>query len=546
MLFAVPGSMAHKHLLFRSEAREKLVRGVTELANAVRITLGPRSKSVLIAKKWGSPIVCNDGVTIAKELELADPEENLGARMIRQAAERTGDAVGDGTSTSTILAQEIYAEGVRNVAAGASAIDIKHGLDRGLGAAVAAIRLVSRPVTGRREKEQIATISAHNDETAGKLVADAIERVGADGVVSLEEAKGTETMLEVVEGMSFDRGFLSAYFVTDTVRMECSLDRPLILIYDGKISVMQDLLPLLESVAKSARPLVLIAEDIDGEALATLVVNRMRGSLSSLAVKAPGYGDRRRAMLEDLALLTGARVIAPELGRKLEKVTVEDLGTAERVLSDKDTTTVIGGAGERGALKDRVEQLRREIKSSSSQYDKDKLQERLAKLTGGVAVIRVGASSEAELKSRKDAFEDAISATKAAVAEGVVPGCGLALLRAIEAVRVEESKCEGDERTGLKILQRALEAPTRTIASNSGADDGVVVERMRTGTGNYGFDAARGVYCDLVQAGIIDPTKVVRMALENAVSVAGVLLLSEATMTDLPEPEPKTAAPQFD
>jgi len=530
--------MSHKHLLFRTEARAKLLRGATALADAVRITIGPRSKSVLIAKKWGPPIVCNDGVTIARELELKDLDEDLGVRTIRQAAERTGDAVGDGTSTATLLAHAIYAEGVRNVEAGASAVAIKHGLDRGLRAAVAAIQRISRPVTGHQEREQIATISAHNDEQIGKLVADAVERVGADGVVSLEDAKGTETALEVVEGMSFDRGFLSPYFVTDPARMECVLEKPLILIHEAKISAMQTLLPVLEHVAQSGRPLLIIAEDVETEALATLVVNRMRGTLTSVAVKAPGFGERRKELLGDIAILTGGRVVSPELGQKLESVKLEDLGSASRVVVDKDSTAIIGGAGDKRAITERSERLRREIREAPSDYDKEKLQERLAKLTGGVAVIRVGASTEAEAKSRKEAFEDAVSATKAAVAEGVVPGGGLVLLRAIEAVRAEEASCEGDERTGLKILERALEAPTRTIAENSGYDDGVVVERMRTGSGNQGFDAARGVFCDLVEAGIIDPTKVVRLALENAVSVAGVLLLSEATMTEPPEPAP--------
>ncbi|HEY5947405.1 MAG TPA: chaperonin GroEL [Kofleriaceae bacterium] len=528
--------MSAKQLLFRNEARAKLLRGATALADAVRITLGPRSKSVLIAKKWGPPIVCNDGVTIAKELELKDPEEDLGVRTIRQAAERTGDAVGDGTSTSTLLAHAIYVEGVRNVEAGASAVDIKRGLDRGLRAAVAAIQRASRPVTGRREKEQIATISAHNDAQMGQLVADAVEKVGADGVVSLEEAKGTETALEVVEGMSFDRGFLSPYFVTDGARMECVLDKPLILLHETKINTMQALVPVLEHVAQSGRSLLIIAEEIEAEALATLIVNRVRGTLSSAAVKAPGFGDRRKEMLADIAALTGARVVSPELGHKLENVKIEDLGSASRVVIDKDSTAIIGGSGDKRAIADRIERIRAEIRETKSDYDKEKLQERLAKLAGGVAVIRVGAATEAEQKSRKEAFEDAVSATKAAVAEGIVPGCGLALLRAIEAVKLEESACDGDERTGLKILERALEAPTRTIADNSGYDDGVVVDRMRAGTGSQGFDAARGVYCDLVEAGIIDPTKVVRMAVENAVSVAGVLLLSEATMTDLPEP----------
>lgn len=532
--------MSAKQLLFRNAARAKLLRGATALADAVRITLGPRSKSVLIAKKWGPPIVCNDGVTIAKELELEDPDEDLGVRTIRQAAERTADSVGDGTSTSTLLAHAIYVEGVKNVEAGASAIDIKRGLDRGLRAAVAAIQAVSRPVTGKREKAQIATISAHNDEKLGGLVADAVERVGADGVVSLEEAKGTETLLEIVEGMSFDRGFLSPYFVTDAARMEASLEKPLILVHEGKLVAMQPLVPLLEQVARTGRALMIIAEDVEAEALATLIVNRVRGTLASVAVKAPGYGDRRKEMLNDIATLTGSKLITPELGEKLENVTLEDLGSASRVVVGKDSTAIIGGSGDKQAIADRIEHLREEIRAVKSDYDKEKLQERLAKLSGGVAVIHVGAATEAEAKSRKEALEDAVSATKAAVAEGIVPGCGLALLRAIDAVKHEEQTSEGDERTGLKILARALEAPTRTIADNSGYDDGVIVERMRAGTGNYGFDAARGVDCDLVEAGIIDPTKVVRLALENAVSVASVLLLSEATMTDLPE-EPKAA-----
>ncbi|MFN0249628.1 MAG: chaperonin GroEL [Kofleriaceae bacterium] len=530
--------MSAKRLLFRSDARSKLLRGATALADAVRITLGPRSKSVLIAKKWGAPIVCNDGVTIAKELELEDLEEDLGVKMIRQAAERTGDSVGDGTSTSTLLAHAIYAEGVRNVEAGASAVDLKRGLDRGVRAAIAAIQRISRPVTGRKEKQQIATISAHNDDKMGALVADAVERVGAEGVVSLEEAKGTETSLEVVEGMSFDRGFLSPYFVTDSARMEAVLEKPLVLISDAKITAMQPIVPLLKSVAHSGRPILIIAEDVEAEALATLIVNRVRGTLSSAAVKAPGFGDRRKDVLADIATLTGGRVISTELGQKLENVKIEDLGSCSRVVVDKDSTAIIGGAGDKRAIADRAENLRREIRDTKSDYDREKLQERLAKLTGGVAVIRVGASTESEAKSRKEAFEDAVSATKAAVAEGVVPGAGLVLLRAIDAVRLEESACDGDERTGLRILARALEAPTRVIADNSGFDDGVVVDRMRGGTGNQGFDAARGVYCDLVEAGIIDPTKVVRMALENAVSVAGVLLLSEATMTEPPEKKP--------
>ncbi|MBI3862886.1 MAG: chaperonin GroEL [Planctomycetia bacterium] len=527
--------MAHKQLLFKAAAREKILHGATLLADAVRVTLGPKSKCVLIEKKWGKPIVCNDGVTIAKEIDLKDPEANLGAQMIREAAERTGDTVGDGTSTSTILAHAIYAEGIKNVAAGASAVDLKRGIDRGLKVAVETIRANSRPVKSRLEKAQIATISAHNDPTLGELVADAMEKVGGEGVVSVEEAKRTETSLEVVEGMQFDRGYLSPYFVTDVEKMEAVLEDPAILLYEKKISNIKDLIPLLEQLAKVRRTLLIIAEDLDGEALATLVVNRIRGVISCAAVKAPGYGDRRKAIMEDIAILTGGQFIAEELGLKLETVNLNELGKAQRVVIDKDNTTIIGGAGDKAAIQARCRELRSQIDKTKSDYDKEKLQERLAKLAGGVAVIHVGAPSEAELKSRKEALEDAISATKAAVAEGIVPGGGLTLLRAIDSVEKEEARCDGDEQTGLRILKRALEAPTRQIAENSGVDGGVVLGQMRNGTGNYGFDAARNEYVDLVAAGIIDPTKVVRMALENAVSVAGVLLLTEATLTEIPE-----------
>jgi chaperonin GroEL len=527
--------MSSKQILFRSAAREKILRGVTALADAVRVTLGPKSKCVLIGKKWGSTIVCNDGVTIAKEIELKDPEENLGARMLRQAAEKTGDAVGDGTSTATVLAQTLFAEGLRSVVAGGSAIDIKRGLDRGLGAAVASLRAQSRPVKSRKEKAQVATISAHNDSTIGELVADAMEKVGGEGVISVEESKTTETVLEVVEGMQFDRGYVSPYFVTDTEKMEAVLEDAYILLADRKIGSMKDLIPLLEQVAKSSRPLLIIAEDVEGEALATLIVNNLRASLHSAAVKAPGYGDRRKDMLEDIAVLAGGRVIREELGIKLENVGLQDLGRAKRIVVEREATTIIGGAGDKKAIEGRMGQIRRQIEKTTSDYDREKLEERLAKLSGGVAVIRVGAPSEAEMKSRKEALDDAISATKAAVAEGIVPGGGLALVRAVDAVAREEGGCEGDERTGLLILKRALEAPARQIADNSAADGGVVVNQMRSGSGNMGFDAARKVYVDLVEAGIVDPTKVVRIALENAVSVAGVLLLTEATMTEIPE-----------
>jgi len=529
--------MPFKHLLFGSTAREKILKGASALADGVRITLGPKSKCVLIEKKWGRPIVCNDGVTIAKEIELEDHDENLGARMIREAAERTGDAVGDGTSTSAILAHAIFAEGLHNVAAGASAVELKRGLERGLRVAIEELHRLSRPVANRTEKAQIATVSAHNEPTIGEVVAEAMEKVGKDGVITLEEAKATETALEVVEGMQFDRGYLSPYFITDPEKMNVVLDEPLILIHEKKISSLQDFLPFLEQVAKSARPLLVIAEDVEGEALATLVVNKVRGILPSAAVKAPGFGDRRKDMLGDIAILTGGKVLAEELGLKIENLKLDELGRAKRVIIDREKTTIVEGAGTRKAIEGRCNEIRKQILDTTSDYDKEKLQERLAKLSGGVAVIRVGAPSETEMKSRKEAFEDAISATKAAMAEGIVPGGGLSLLRAIAAVQTAESQCSGDERTGLLILKRALEAPARQIAENSSFDGGVVVDRMRNGTGNYGFDAANGEYVDLVKAGIIDPTKVVRTALENAVSVAGILLLTEATLTEVPEPK---------
>ena len=533
--------MAHKHVFFRAAAREKVLRGATALADAVRVTLGPKSKCVLIEKKWGKPIVCNDGVTIAKEIDLESPEENLGAQMIREAAERTGDAVGDGTTTATILAHAILADGVRNVAAGASAVDLKRGLDRGLQVAVEALRALSRPVQSRREKVQVATISAHNDPAIGELAAEAIEKVGPEGVVSVEEAKATETVLEVVEGMQFDHGYLSPYFVTDPEKMATVLDEPFLLLCEKKINTMKDLLPILEQVARMSRSLLIIAEDIETEALATLVVNKLRGVLSCAAVKAPGFGDRRKAILQDIALLTGGKVVAEELGLKVENITISDLGQARRIVIDKDDTTIIGGSGAKEAIEGRAKEIRKQVEDATSDYDKEKLRERLAKLTGGVALIRVGAPSEAEMKSRKEAFEDAISATKAAIEEGIVPGGGLALLRAIAAVEKEEEMHEGDMLTGLRILKRALEAPTRQIAENSSMDGGVVVDRMRRGTGSYGFNAACGEYVDLAEAGIIDPTKVVRVALENAVSVASVLLLTEATLTEVPEPKAEGA-----
>jgi chaperonin GroEL len=466
--------------------------------------------------------------------------------MLREAAERTGEVVGDGTTTSTILAFSILTEGARNVAAGASAIELKRGIDAAVCAAVEAVRGISRPVENRKERAQVAAISAHNDVGIGDLVAEAMERVGAEGAITVEEAKGMETALEVVEGMQFDRGFLSPYFITDTQKMEAVFDDPLLLLYERKVSNLKDLLPLLEQIVQMHKALVIVAEDVDQEALATLVVNKIRGTLACVAVKAPGFGDRRKAMMQDMATLTGGQFIAEELGLKLENVGIENLGKAKRVVVDKDNTTIIGGGGSQEAIDGRASEIRKLILDTTSDYDREKLQERLAKLTGGVAVIRVGAPSEAEMKSRKEAFDDAISATKAATDEGVVPGGGLALLRAIPAVEKEAEKYTGDHRTGVMILKKALEAPARQIAENSSVDPGVVVDRMRSGTGNYGFDASRNEYLDLMTAGIIDPTKVVRVALENAASVAGTLLLSEATMTEIEEEAKPERTPGLD
>ena len=538
--------MAHKQVAFQSAAREKILRGATQLADAVRITLGPKSKSVLIQKSWGAPIVCNDGVTIAKEFDLPDPQENLGAQMLRQAAEKTGEIVGDGTSTATILAHAIYSDGLRNVTAGASAIDLKKGLDRSLKVAIEALQAQAKPVVSSKEKAQVATISAHNDETIGELVAQAMEKVGGEGVITVEESKTTETTLEVVEGMQFDRGYMSPYFVTDTEKMEAVLEDAFILLTDRKINIMKDLIALLEQIAKSGKPLLVVAEDVEGEALATLIVNQIRGVLKSAAVKAPGFGDRRKAMLQDMAVLSGGQVISEELGFKLEDTTLTQLGRAKRIVIDKDTTTLIGGAGERKQIEGRMAQIRHEIDKATSDYDKEKLRERLAKLAGGVAVIRVGAPAESEMKTKKDALDDAIASTKAAVAEGIVAGGGLALLRCIDAVGRLESQTEGDERTGVQILKRALESPARQIAVNSAVDAGVVVSKMLEGAPNVGFDAARNRYVDLFEAGIVDPTKVVRIALENAVSLASVLLLTEATLTEIPDDKKAPAAPAME
>ena len=537
--------MPHKRILFSSDARERVLRGATVLADAVRVTLGPRSKCVLIGRKWGPPLICNDGVTIVKEIDLEDPEQNLGAHMLREAAERTSDVVGDGTTTSTLLAHAILAEGLKNLAAGASAVDIKRGLDRGLRAALAAIRAVSKPVASRKEKAQVAALSAHNDQTLGDFVAEAMDRVGGEGVVTVEEAKGTETAIEVVDGMQFDRGLLSPYFVTDAEKQQAVLENPAILLHEGKIASLKEFLPFLETVVQARRPLVVIAESVEAEALATLVVNRLRGILDCVAVKAPGYGDRRKELMQDMAILTGGRFLSADLGVTLDAVKPADLGSATRVAVGRDTTTIIGGRGDRQAIAARCAEIRRQAKEAKSDYDREKLEERLAKLAGGVAIIRVGAPTEAELKNRKEALDDAISATRAAIAEGIVPGGGVSLLRAIDAVEAEERLCDGDERTGVRILAHALEVPTRTIAENSAADGGVVVADVRRGTGAHGFDAARGIVCDLVEAGIVDPTKVVRTALENAVSVAGTLLLTEATLTEVKDEHAEQRQPEL-
>jgi len=534
--------MSHKTLTFRSAAREKILAGASQLADAIRVTLGPKSKSVLIEKSWGVPIVCNDGVTIAKELDLEDPEENLGAQMLRQAAERTGDEVGDGTSTSTLLAHAMLADGIRNVVAGASAIDIKRGLERGLNASTQALHEMSREVKDRKAIADVATLSAHNDPVIGELIADAMEKVGGEGVITVEESKTTDTVLEVVEGMQFDRGFISPYFVTDSESMECVLEDPYILLFDKKVHSMRDMIPLLEQVAKSGQPLLIVAEDVEGEALATMVVNVLRGIIRGAAVKAPGFGDRRKAMLQDIAVLTGGIVISEEVGLTLEAAQLNDMGQAARVVIDKESTTVIGGKGAKTDIDGRIQQIRVELGRTTSDYDREKLEERLAKLAGGVAVVRVGAPTESEMKSKKDALDDAISATKAAVAEGTVPGGGLSLLRCTDAVLAAEADCEGDERTGVQILRRALASPTRQIAENSAVDGGVVVDKLLAGDGVIGFDAACNQYVDVYEAGIVDPTKVVRVALENAVSVASVLLLTEATMTNIPEKSPPGAA----
>jgi chaperonin GroEL len=529
-----------KLIVYESEAREALKAGVDKLANAVKITLGPKGRNVVLDKKFGSPTVTNDGVTIAKEIDLEDPYENLGAQMVKEVATKTQDVAGDGTTTATLLAQSIITQGLKNVTAGANPMAIKRGVQKAVDVVVEEVKKSSKHIKNREEISNVATISANNDSEIGNLIAEAMEKVGKDGVITVEEAKSMETSLEVVEGMQFDRGYLSPYMVTDAERMECVFENALILIHDKKISSMKDLLPILEKVAQLSKPLLIIAEDVEGEALATLVVNKLRGTLQCAAVKAPGFGDRRKAMLEDIAVLTGGRVISEEAGFKLENATVGDLGKAKRVTINKENTTIVEGAGKAADIKARINQIKRQIEETTSEYDKEKLQERLAKMAGGVAVINVGAATEVEMKEKKARVEDALAATRAAVEEGVVPGGGITLLRAKKAL--DKVDLEGDEKIGLEIVSRALEEPVRQIAFNAGAEGSLVVEHIIKGPAGVGFNAATGEFEDMLKAGIVDPTKVTRSSLQNAASVAGLLLTTEAVITEKPEEE-KTAPP---
>jgi len=524
-----------KQLQFNSAAREALQRGVDKLANTVRVTLGPRGRNVVIDKKFGAPTITNDGVTIAKEIELENPYENMGAQLLKEVATKTQDVAGDGTTTATVLAQSMVHAGLRLVTAGANPMFLKRGMDRAVQAIVAELKKQSKPIKTPAEIASVATISANNDPEIGKLISEAMDVVGKDGVITVEEARSLETTKEVVEGLQFDRGYLSPYFVTDPERMEAVLEDAHILIYDKKISSIKDIIPILEKVSQVGKPLLVISEDIEGEALATLVVNKLRGILNVAAAKAPGFGDRRRSMLEDIAILTGGRLITEEAGIKLENAVLADLGRAKRIVVDKDDTTIIEGAGKKADIKSRVDQIRKEMEDSTSDYDKEKLQERLAKLAGGVAVIHVGAATEVELKEKKARVEDALAATKSAVEEGIVPGGGVALLRSQAALASLEAK--GDERSGIDIVSHALEAPLRTIASNAGAEGSIVVERVRTQKGAMGYNAATGQYEDLFESGIVDPTKVTRSALQNAVSIASLVLTTEAVVTDSPEEE---------
>ncbi|MEZ4725451.1 MAG: chaperonin GroEL [Candidatus Kapaibacterium sp.] len=519
---------------FDMKARQQLKAGVDKLANAVKVTLGPKGRNVIIDKKFGAPTVTKDGVSVAKEIELEDPVENLGANMVREVSSKTSDVAGDGTTTATVLAQAIYREGLKNVTAGANPMDLKRGIDLAVNAVKDSLKVMSRNVEGTKEIAQVGTISANNDDTIGKLIAEAMEKVGKDGVITVEEAKGTETSLDTVEGMQFDRGYLSPYFVTDTDSMEANLEDPYILIYDKKISAIKDVLPILEKVSQAGRSLLIIAEDLEGEALATLVVNKLRGTLKIAAVKAPGFGDRRKAMLEDIAVLTGGTVISEEKGYNLEGANISSLGTAKRITIDKDNTTIVEGAGSTDDIKRRINEIKTQIEKTTSDYDREKLQERLAKLSGGVAVIKIGAATEVEMKEKKARVEDALHATRAAVEEGIVPGGGVAYIRAL--TNLKDIKTENhDQSTGVSIILRALEEPLRQIVTNCGGEASVVVNKVKEGEGAFGYNARTDVYEDLFESGVIDPTKVSRVALENAASVSGLLLTTEATIVEKPE-----------
>jgi len=528
-----------KQIIYGEQSRQAILRGVNALADAVKVTLGPKGRNVVLDKKFGSPTITKDGVTVAKEIDLKDPLENMGAQMVREVASKTSDTAGDGTTTATVLAQAIYREGARNVVAGANPMELKRGIEKAVEAMTAEIKKMAKPVKGNMIA-QVGTISANSDETIGKIIAEAMEKVGKDGVITVEEAKTLETTLDVVEGMQFDRGYLSPYFVTDPERMEVVLENPVILIHEKKISSMKDLLPVLEQVARLGRPLLIIAEDIEGEALATLVVNKLRGTLQAAAVKAPGFGDRRKAMLEDIAILTGGNAITEDLGVKLENIKLEDLGKAKKVTIDKDNTTIVEGAGASAKIEGRVKQIRAQIEETSSDYDREKLQERLAKLVGGVAVIKVGAATETEMKEKKARVEDAMHATKAAVEEGIVPGGGVALLRASKAL--EGLKLDGDQGVGVAIIRRAIEEPCRWIATNAGHEGSIVVAKVKDGKGDEGFNAATDTYEDLVKSGVIDPAKVVRNALQNASSIASLLLTTEALVSEIPEEKKEAPA----
>ena len=530
-----------KQIIFDAEARDAMLRGVEKLSNAVKVTLGPKGRNVILDKKFGSPAVTKDGVSVAKEIELEDAFENMGAQMVKEVASKTSDIAGDGTTTATVLAEAIYREGLKNVTAGANPMSLKRGIDKAVEALVVDLKKLSKKIKTSEEVAQVGTISANGDDTIGRIIAEAMDKVGKDGTITVEEAKSIETSLDVVEGMQFDKGYLSPYFVTDANSMEAVLEDPYILIFEKKISNLQDMLPLLQNVAKTGKPFMIIAEDIEGEALATLVVNKLRGTLNVCAVKAPGFGDRRKAMMEDIAILTGGKFITEDLGIKLENVELTDLGTAKRLTIGKDDTTIVEGGGKTSALKARIEQIRRQIEETSSDYDREKLQERLAKLAGGVAVINVGAATEAEMKEKKDRVDDALHATRAAVEEGIVPGGGVALIRVQKAI--SKLSLEGDEAVGAAIVQKAIEAPLRQLVSNAGEEGAIVVQEVKKGKQATGYNVATGEYIDLIAAGIIDPTKVTRSALQHAASISGLLLTTECMVTDLPEKEAAPAMP---